>query len=169
MKWIAGMLLLMAIVSCTDSTKVPSDIIQKDKMEKIMWDMLQADRFVNTYILTKGDSSVAKKEEAAVVYERVFKLHNITREEFTKSYEFYMSRPDITKVLFDSISSRADRRKAEAHMPRKSPLLQKRDSLRRLDSIRQADSIRVADSINAVDTASTSQMSDSALREMLYK
>lgn len=131
--------------------------------------MLQADRFVNTYILVRADTSMEKKKEAAVVYERVFNMHNITREEFTRSYEFYLGRPDISKIIFDSISSRADRRKAEAHMPRRSPLLQKRDSLRRLDSIRQADSIRVVDSINAVDTASTSQMSDSALREMLYK
>lgn len=163
------LLLLITFAGCTDSQQIPDGIIGKEKMERIMWDMLQADRYVNLYINPNKDSTEAKKKEAAVFYQRVFQMHGISREEFLKSYKFYLSRPDITKVIFDSISTRADKRRGDVYTSRKNPFLEKRDSLRRLDSIRQADSIRITDSINQFDSASTSELSDSAIREMLFK
>lgn len=169
MKWRGGLAILLIFVACTNNTKIPSDIIGKEKMEKILWDMVQADRFVQTFIMVKKDSSEDKKKEAAIFYERVFQMTGISRDEFIKSYKYYLSRPDITKTLFDSISARADRRRAEVHSGRRNPFLEKRDSLKRLDSIRQADSLLRMDSINSVDTGSTSEMSDSALRELLFK
>lgn len=169
MKWIISMLLFISVIGCTDSQQIPDGIIGKREMEKILWDMVQADRYVNYYIVNKIDSTIDKKKESAIFYERVFQMNGITRQEFIKSYKFYLGRPDITKVLFDSIAARAERRKSEVYVNKKNPFLEKRDSLRRRDSILQADSLRRIDSINQVDTASTSELSDSALRELLYK
>lgn len=163
MKRLAGLFILCIIAACSDSMKVPPDVIRKDKMEKVLWDMLQTDRFINTYIRNRPDSTGEKKKEAAVYYERVFQLHGISREEFIKSYKFYLSRPDITMVMFDSISARAERRRAEAHAPKRNPILQKRDSLMRMDSIRKKDSI---DKAELEET--TEDMSDSALRKALF-
>lgn len=162
MRWICGLLTLLVLAACTDHNKIPPDIIGKEKMEKIMWDMVQADRFVNTFIMNKKDTLPEKRKQAAVFYERVFQMHDISRAEFIKSYKYYLSRPDITKVMFDSISSRAEKRKAEAHMSR-NPILQKRDSLMRLDSIRKADSIEEAEL-----KGNTGEMSDSAIRKALF-
>lgn len=146
MRWIAGWLTILLIAACTNHTKVPSGIIPRDKMEKIMWDMVQADRFVNSFIMSKPDSLPVKKEKAAVFYERVFRLHGINRDEFLKSYKFYLGRPDLTKVMFDSISSRAERRRPEIyHSFKKDPMLSRRDSLMRIDSARKADSIMKVD------------------------
>jgi hypothetical protein len=148
MRWIAGYLMLFMLVACTDHKALPDDIIKKEKMEKILWDMLQADRYVSSYVLTRpADSPSVKQEKAAVMYEQVFRLHNITREEFLKSYRFYLGRPDITRVMFDSISARADRQRDKlfrSGTPR-SALLSRRDSLLRADSIRRADSIEKID------------------------
>lgn len=162
MRWIGGLLILFVAVACTDHNKVPADIIGKEKMEKIMWDMVQADRFVNVFIMNLKDTLPEKRKQAAVFYERVFQLHGISRDKFIKSYKYYLSRPDISKVMFDSISSRAEKRKAEAHMS-KNPILQKRDSLMRLDSIRKQDSIEEAEL-----KGNTGEMSDSALRKALF-
>jgi hypothetical protein len=169
MKWWPAFLLILLFGSCTDSQKIPEDVIGKKKMEGILWDMLQADRYVSFYINTKKDSTVDKKKEAAIFYDRVFQMHGITRDEFVRSYKFYLSRPDITKVLFDSIASRAEKRRADVYKSRRNPFLERRDSIKKLDSIQEADSLRRADSTNAVDSTSTSEMSDSALRELLYK
>jgi hypothetical protein len=169
MKWLIAFIALSIAVACTDNQKIPEGVIGKQQMEGILWDMLQADRYVNFYIHSSKDSTLDKKKEAAIFYERVFQMHGISRDEFIQSYKFYLSRPDITKVMFDSIASRAEKRRAEVYTGRRNPFFEKRDSIRRRDSILRADSIRKVDSINSIDSASTSQMSDSALRELLYK
>lgn len=79
-----------------------------------MWDIVQADRFVNGFLPRPGDSSF-NKAETLKIYDGVFKVHGITREAFFKSYKFYLSRPDITKVMFDSIAAQAERKKAEVY------------------------------------------------------
>jgi hypothetical protein len=142
MRWIAGLLIILFVAGCTEHDKTPSGIIPKDKMQKIFWDMVQADRFVNTYIMTQRDTLPVKKEKAAEFYEKVFRLHGITREEFIKSYKYYLGRPDLTRLMFDSIAAKAERRRPEVYNSfKKSGLLSKRDSLMRRDSIRKADSI----------------------------
>jgi hypothetical protein len=163
LRWIA--ILFIFAVACTDNKKVPEEYIPKDRMEKIMWDMVQADRYVSTFIMTRRDSLPVKKEQASAFYERVFRLHGITKEEFQKSYNYYLGRPDLTKVLFDSISARAEKRRNEVYdgsRRRGSLLFQRKDSLRRRDSLRIQDSIDKAN-------ITTEEMSDSALRKALFK
>ena len=42
MRWMAGCMIILIIAGCTNHTKVPSGIIKQQRMEKILWDMLQA-------------------------------------------------------------------------------------------------------------------------------
>jgi hypothetical protein len=144
----SGWLIVLTIITgCADNTKIPEGIIEQNRMEKILWDMVQADRFVSNFIMTKqSDSPAVKKEHAAVFYEKVFSLNHITREEFLKSYRFYLGRPDLTKKMFDSIAARADRQRNEMYRSNpKNAMLSRRDSLIRADSIRRADSIEKID------------------------
>jgi uncharacterized protein DUF4296 len=46
------------------------------------------------------------KDKSIELYEQVFRIHNITKNEFQKSLDFYQARPDLLKIIFDSISSR---------------------------------------------------------------
>lgn len=145
---LSAFILCSIFFSCTDKTKVPEDIIPKQKMEEIMWDMLQADRFVNEFLPKRGDTTY---NDTAVFksYQSVFNIHKVSREEFLKSYKFYLGRPDIMRVMFDSISVQAQRRRADVYRKdqRADSLKlrkQKIDSLRndslkkpRLDSIRK--------------------------------
>src|SRR5882757_7341096 len=36
--------------ACSDKDKIPSDVIPREEMGKILWDMVQADQFSATYI-----------------------------------------------------------------------------------------------------------------------
>lgn len=102
-----GILLVMGI-SCTDTTKIPSGILPKDKMESLLWDMMLADRYSAQFLL-KDSATKDVKMETLKLYEQVFQIHHITREEFVKNYKYYLNRPDISKVIFDSLSARGTR------------------------------------------------------------
>jgi len=125
MRWIT-VLLAILLFGCIDKMKIPPDIIMRPKMEKILWEMTQADRFVSSYIQTRKDTLGRNKKEAVDVYDKVFNFNGITRQEFLTSYKFYLGRPDILKIMFDSISVRAERKKAEVYMHPKAKI----DSLR---------------------------------------
>lgn len=110
-------LLILSIIvflSCTDKTRIPNGIISKQKMEKILWDMIQADRFSSQYL--KKDSATKNiKLENLKLYEQIFQIHGTSKEEFAKSFRFYLNRPDITKTIFDSLAAKANRRKEESY------------------------------------------------------
>lgn len=154
-------LLFVVLTGCSSHKSVPPGMIPKEKMEQILWDMVQADRFASGFILTKKDAFEAKKEEAIQFYDQVFHLHGITRDEFVKSYKYYLGRPDITKVLFDSITVQAERRRDEA-LQRVQDSLTKRhqDSI---DLLRASDTALAAgaDSLRSALSDSASTISDS--------
>jgi hypothetical protein len=99
--------------ACTNPDSVPGNVIARDSMAKILWDIIQADQF-STYYLTK-DSSKDLKKETMKLYGTIFQLHHVSRDEFQKSLQFYYSRPDISKIMFDSLSARANRQRGEMY------------------------------------------------------
>ena len=101
---------------CTNTTKVPKDILPKKKMEVILWDMIQADRF-NALFQVKDSASKNVQLEKFKLYEQVFAIHKTSKEDFIKSYKYYLSRPDMAKVMFDSMTAKAERMKADNYRP----------------------------------------------------
>ncbi|OQP57487.1 DUF4296 domain-containing protein [Niastella populi] len=127
--------IVWCVVSCSDKDKVPAGILPKDKMEKVLWDMIQAERYRESFI---RDSSTMKTETFRL-YAQVFEIHQVSKDEFIKSYKFYMSRPDLARIMFDSLATRANRRREELYKP-KAPdtasVQQKVDSLKKSDSLK---------------------------------
>ncbi len=103
------------LISCTDKDKIPAGVLPKDKMQKVLWDVIQAERFRETFI---KDSSKDLKAETFKLYAQVFEIHKVTKDEFAKSYKFYMSRPDIARDMFDSLATQANRRREEMYKPK---------------------------------------------------
>jgi triphosphoribosyl-dephospho-CoA synthetase len=112
MKPVIRTFLLFIFFSCTDVGKVPADVYSPSKMEQVYWDMLLADRYA-AMELVKDSARIDVKLETFKVYEKVFAIHHTTREEFVRSFNYYLSRPDLTSVMFDSIYIRAGRQRAE--------------------------------------------------------
>jgi uncharacterized protein DUF4296 len=135
--WIIIILLIAA--ACTDKKKIPSGVLPTGKMEKVLWDMIVAERF-STQIIMKDSTKKDVTHETFKLYSQVFSLNNITREEFVRSYKFYMTRPDLSKVMFDTILLRANRLKEENYRPKPEQPL---DSLRKdsLSGVGKADTV----------------------------
>lgn len=136
MKLINLVIVFCLLFACTDKTSIPADVIPREKMEKVLWDMMMADRFAAQY-LVRDSTRINVTDSTFKLYSQVFSLNDITREDFVKSYKFYLTRPDLTKVMFDSILLRANRQKEELYQPKSTP---QTDSLAR-DSISSRNSI----------------------------
>lgn len=104
--------------ACVRNNKIPKGIISQNEMRKLMWDLMRADAYVSDFVMK--DSTRNQKAESAKLYEQVFTLHSTTEDVFKKSLAFYQTRPDLLKVITDSL--RSDEKKAqEYHPPDKKP------------------------------------------------
>lgn len=87
-------------------------------MRKLMWDLVRADAYIADFIMK--DSTRDQKAESAILYEQVFTIHSTTSDVFKRSLAFYQSRPDLLKVITDSLKS--DEKKAQEYrVPDKNP------------------------------------------------
>jgi len=139
--------IVWCIVSCTDKDKIPKGVLGKEKMQKVLMDMIQAERFRDGFIVY--DSSKDQKTETFKLYAQVFELNKISKDEFIKSYKFYMSRPDIAREIFDSLSSQAARLREGLNKP--VPL----DTAAKSKTIADSAKAKTADSakLKAADSA----------------
>jgi hypothetical protein len=94
---------LFLFQSCLNKDKIPSNVLPPKKMQLILWDMLRADEYISNNVAK--DSTLNTKDKSIELYEEVFRIHNITKNEFQKSLDYYQSRPDLLRVILDSISS----------------------------------------------------------------
>ena len=117
MRFFLFIILTILSAGCIQDKKIPNDILQQKEMRKIMWDLMRADAYVANLIMQ--DSTKSQKEESIILYERIFDIHSTTRETFQKSLEFYQGRPDLFKVISDSL--RIDERKAQEYPELKKP------------------------------------------------
>ena len=104
------------LFSCSRSG-VPRDIVEPEKMKLVLFDMVRADEFANNYVV--NDSAKNKRDETFLLYEQVFRIHKINKEQFYKSYSYYQQNPDKNKALYDSINAYATRKKIAPSTPPK--------------------------------------------------
>jgi hypothetical protein len=95
----------LTIAACSDDKKIPKNILPKQKMQDVLWDMISAGEYLNGYVITLQDS-VDKSLESAKKYGQVLQFHHITQEQFEKSYQYYRDHPVLMKVILDSLSKR---------------------------------------------------------------
>lgn len=117
MKQFGVFFLLICLVSCSNRTSVPKEIIPPDSMQVILKDVIMADQFSSGY-LSKDSLKYNKIKTNQDLLEAIFKIHRISRESFHQSLLFYESRPDLNKKMFDSLSAYANRRRVELYAPK---------------------------------------------------
>ncbi len=94
--------------SCSDKKKIPNGVLPPEKMQAVLTDILIADA-LNSERIVK-DSTLKWPNENASGFLKVFQLHHTTKNEFNRSYNFYLKRPDLFKVITDSVSSVINRK-----------------------------------------------------------
>lgn len=87
------------IAACS---KTPGDIIPKKEMSSLMADLAIAEEYARSRV--NKDSSLNEKDEIIKLYTQVLELHNTSRQQFLKSFDYYLSNPEIARAMFDSLS-----------------------------------------------------------------
>ena len=76
-------------------------------MEAIFWDIFRADELAGQ--LKTIDSTKTYMQWHTELYDKVFKLHSVSKEEFQKSFNYYQSRPDLLKPMLESLAKKSDK------------------------------------------------------------
>ena len=131
-------ILTVFAAGCTRDKRIPKGILSQNEMRKIMWDLMRADAYVADFIMKDTTRKHDQKAESALLYEQVFDMHSTTKEIFIKSRNFYESRPDLLKVITDSL--RSDERKVQQKPTYKIP--QKDTSVKKIKLNRKLESTK---------------------------
>jgi hypothetical protein len=116
-KQLNGLFIFILMTACSDRTGIPKDILPPDSMEVILKDVIMAEHYSYQYL--SKDSLIRDKVKANQdLLEAIFKVHHITRATFRESLNYYESRPDLNKKIFDSLSAYANRRKVDLYAPK---------------------------------------------------
>jgi hypothetical protein len=91
--------------ACADRNKMPKDILPKVKMTEVMWDIVRAEEFLNSFVIYR-DTGVDKAAEANKWYDKVYQIHQITRKDFERSYAYYKDH-DLLKDVLDSLARKS--------------------------------------------------------------
>jgi poly-D-alanine transfer protein DltD len=100
------LLLLISFTLSCNSKSGDSNIINKDKMEAVIWDLMRIDEVVNEK--HRKDSTVNKFRESVSLYKRAFQIHNISEEQFKTSFKYYQSDPGSLKPILDSLQTKGN-------------------------------------------------------------
>lgn len=87
--------------SAPDRNAIPQDVMNKQLMESVIFDMHVAEGVITTEKM-QGDSSHRK---VLGLYQKVFKKYGITQEQFYKSYDFYVQHPVLLDSIYNNIIS----------------------------------------------------------------
>ena len=98
--------ILLNAIACNKRDRKEAVILPKDKMEKVIWDMMVVDEYVNVHV--SKDTLKDLNQERLKLYQKVFRLHHISRADFNASLKHYSTKPDVMKVIFDSLSSKGE-------------------------------------------------------------
>lgn len=90
---------LVSVIGCNSGPNVPNGILPPKKMQHVMWDMILADGLISY----SYDTMMRKPGKRQEIYGTVLRTHNLSQEEFRKSMQYYQNRPDLLKLVLDSL------------------------------------------------------------------
>lgn len=104
---------LVLLFSCKDKDKLPEGVLGTTKMEKVMTDVMMSESFAESYLLL--DTTRKRDEWFTGELNKVLAIHDITQDQFRKSLNYYKTRPDLFKVIVDTINARALRNRDKVY------------------------------------------------------
>lgn len=99
--------LCILLISCGKRAGVPDRFIQPSKMQSVLWDFIRADAL--TQQQQKNNTSPGAMLANVKLQKQVFALHQVSKEEFYTSLEYYKAHPAMMRTLMDSIVNKANR------------------------------------------------------------
>lgn len=117
---ISMILIVFLLAACADKGKSMSGILDREKMTAVLWDIMRANSYTELFI--KKDSLKNVMMENMKLQQQIFLLHHVDKEDFYKSYNYYVSQPDKMRPILDSISARSDRNRFRSYEPSSKPV-----------------------------------------------
>lgn len=117
MRVIIVVLAMICLAACGKKDKVPKGILEREEMEAVLWDLMQADEFLKDHILNK-DTTLNDTTESIRMYERVFAFNNTSRDEFSRSFKYYREHTTLIKDVLDSLNVKATQIEPNQNVPR---------------------------------------------------
>ncbi len=102
-----GLFIIIVLASCGKKDKIPPGILEPDKMQAVLWDVIRADAFTTDFI--KKDSAKNEEEENVALQQKIFSIHHVSKQDFYKSYDYYKSNTVLMKDMIDTMLVRAER------------------------------------------------------------
>lgn len=124
-------LAIIFVLSACQGDKLPKNVLPPEKMQLVMWDFFQAD--VYTTDISVSDSGKSLPKENVKLQNAIFRRYKITRQQFYKSYDYYMANPGLMIATLDSMMLKKSRTKADADTVRMRKMKIFRDSARSID------------------------------------
>ena len=118
-RWILIVSMIVFFISCKQS--IPSGVIKPGKMQNVLWDVLRADAL--SHELVKHDSSKSLENENSKLIQKVFTIHNITEQQFQKSFSYYTQHPDVMKTMLDTLNAQQLRKSSNEILHKKKPVM----------------------------------------------
>jgi len=115
--WIINFLLvsmMIGILSCKGKYS-PTKVLPFDTMKVVILDLMNAEQWNNSIIAK--DTTLRKKNNNLKLYQQVFFIHHISKEQFYNSYQYYEEHPDRMKTLLDSLTTFVERQKSKLNKP----------------------------------------------------
>lgn len=100
MQKFVALFMLFSLIAC-GGKKVPDDILPPQQMEKIVVDFIKADEL--STVLSDKDTAINRQKKRYQLYGYVLQIHKLSKKEFQKNLKFYQGRPDLLKVILDSL------------------------------------------------------------------
>ncbi len=135
------LLIFLLVSSCADKDEMPKDVLSQQKMEAVLWDIIRAEEFLNSYVIYR-DTGADRATESQKWYDKVYQLHKITRKDFDKSYAYYKDHPVLLKQILDSLS------KKQPPAPPGQALQPPKDTLNKKDTFSIFNKKRLLDTLN---------------------
>jgi len=115
-------ILISTVLFFSCKSSVPNDVLPPKKMQAVLWDVMQADEMAEYY--SASDSSFMGLSKHVDYYQKVFAIHKIKKEDFTRSLTYYENHPGRLKPILDSLQSFGQRlQSADSLKKSKQPAL----------------------------------------------
>lgn len=109
-------LLFASALSCSRSRSIPRDVLGKEEMGRLLFDIGMAEGHVEVYMYR--DSAKSRDSLLRTELDRVLAIHGVSQEEFLRSHRFYKSRPTLYKEVVDTLQARSQRDQQKMYAPR---------------------------------------------------
>lgn len=100
-------LILTAVLLCLSSCRDRKDIIPKGTMSKIYYDIYMTDEAVD------ANYGLRRMADTMRIYEPIFNKYGYTTDDYNRSVNFYLERPDKFEDVFEDTKTMLEKRKAE--------------------------------------------------------